>query len=329
MGGARKLGIAAAMMIRAASLVLAAMLAAAYPAFAQSDRDEALDYQGMTRHVQLHLPPGQADVGLRPLVLALHGLDPHEDWHETVGWFRAWWTMDAVADREGFVVAYPAAIGGRWSYSPQRPVPLPGHTELVDDLGFLAALIDRLVAERIADPARIFVTGPSRGGLMSWSVMCSLSDRIAAAAPLITGMTDGQLDSCHPARPVPLLALAGTADPSQPYEGRLYDGYRLASVPETMEFWRRLHGCTGEEAHRLPHQDGAGPTRVALITWTGCTRGGPVELLRVAGGGHQLPTLKADTQSVRPGNARNHDIETAEEIWRFFAANGSASANVP
>jgi len=89
-----------------------------------------------------------------------------------------------------------------------------------------------------------------------------------------------------------------------------------------MEFWRRLHNCTGEDSHGLSHREGTGPTRVALIMWTGCTTGGPVELLRVQGGGHQLPTLAPDAEPPpRPGNARNHDIETAEEVWRFFAIN--------
>lgn len=311
---------------RIALLAVTALLFAARAAVAQSDRDGELEHQGLTRHYELHLPSGAPDTGPRPLVIALHGLDEkEEDWHVTVGWLRAWWTMDAVADREGFVVAYPAAIGGRWSYSSQRPVPIPGRTELVDDLGFLGALIDRLVADRIADPARIFVTGPSRGGLMTWTMACAMSDRIAAVAPTITGMTDGQLDTCHPARLVPLLALAGTADRSQPYEGWLYEGYRLASVPETMEFWRPRHGCSGEEAHDLPHRAGIGPSRVALINWTGCTTGGPVQLLRVQGGGHQLPTLVAEPGPPRPRDGRNHDIETAEVIWRFVST-GEISA---
>jgi polyhydroxybutyrate depolymerase len=308
--------------LRTSLLALAALLFTTHAASAQADREGELEFQGLARHYELHLPPGPPEAGPRPLVIALHGLDPGEDWRRIVGWLRAWWTMDAVADREGFAVAYPAAIGGRWSYSPQRPVPIPGHTALVDDLGFLSAMIDQLVAEHVADPARIFVTGPSRGGLMTWSMACSTPERIAAAAPLITGMTDGQLETCHPAHLMPILALAGTADRSQPYEGWLYQdehSYRLASVPETMEFWRRLHACTGEEAHGLQHREGTGATRVALINWTGCSTGGPVQLLRVQGGGHQLPTLAAETEPPRPGNPRNHDIETAEEVWRFFA----------
>ena len=59
---------------------------------------------------------------------------------------------------------------------------------------------------------------------------------------------DNQLATCHPERLLPILALTGTADPSQPYEGRLYPdlGIRTASMPETMQFWRILPGCSGQ-----------------------------------------------------------------------------------
>ena len=307
-------------MNRLLALVLL-LLPAVRPAMAQPDVEATLEHQGVPRRYVLHLPPGLRGAGPLPLVLALHGLDPDGDSRQAVDWYRASWTMDAVADREGFAVVYPQAVAGRWNYGSGRPTPLPGSTDPADDLGFIGALLDRLVADHVADPARIAVTGPSRGGLMSWTVACSMSERFTAAAPLITGMTDGQLASCHPDRLVPVLALAGTADRSQPYEGWLYDtlGLRLASMPETMEFWRRLHGCTGQDYAAVPHRENTGPTRAALITWTGCTTGGIVQLLRLQGGGHQLPTLAPDTQPPRPGNARNHDLETAEEVWRFFA----------
>ena len=47
---------------------------------------------------------------------------------------------------------------------------------------------------------------------MAWTLACQASDRIAAAAPTITGMLEHQRDLCQPARLVPLLAIAGTED---------------------------------------------------------------------------------------------------------------------
>lgn len=91
-------------------------------------------------------------------------------------------------------------------------------------------------------------------------------------------MTDGQLASCHPGRLVPILALAGTNERIQPYEGWLYEslGLRLASVPETMEFWRASTPAPARASRPISHHDNTGPTLVAVITWTGCTELLPV-----------------------------------------------------
>lgn len=119
-----------------------------------------------------------------------------------------------------------------------------------------------------------------------------MSGRIAGAAPLITGMTDGQLDTCRPSRPIPLLAIAGTNDRTQPYDGWMYPDYRLLSVPETTEFWRRLHVCAGQRGRIVPHRVPAGATRVVQVDWTGCAvDAGPLRPYGVEGGGHQLPSF--------------------------------------
>jgi polyhydroxybutyrate depolymerase len=300
-----------------ASTVLAeALVLVACQAFAQSGDTGKIRHQDIDRNYILHRPTGP--VGARPLMIALHGINNSLDWRHGPYGLRASWTMDAVADREGFAVVYPSAVSGRWSYSAQRPVPLPGREELVDDLGFLGALIDKLVAEGVADPARVFVAGASRGALMTWTMACAMSDRIAGAAPLISGMTDGQLPSCRPERPMPLLALAGTEDQVQIYDGWLYPNYRLLSVPETIEFWRRLRRCTGQTGRALPHRRRADRTRVLQVNWTGCMVGGPIRLLRIEGGGHNLPTFTPMENPPSWAGARSFDIETAEEIWRFF-----------
>ena len=91
---------------------LAALLCSA--AEAQVEGPGTLVYQGVERHYVLHKPHEQK--GAVPLVVALHGLD------ESVDELRQSWTMDRVADREGFDVLYPEALAGRWSYVDTRSV---------------------------------------------------------------------------------------------------------------------------------------------------------------------------------------------------------------
>ena len=160
----------------------------------------------------------------------------------------------------------------------------------------------------------IYVTGVSRGGLMAFTLACVAADRIAAVAPLITGMTEYQLQDCRPARPMPIMVLAGTADRAQSFGGAQGPLGRLMSVPDTMNFWRQQHGCTGRAGRPLAHLHADDPTRVLVVEWSGCRTGAAPQLYRVEGGGHQIPSV-----SVGPNqDLRNRDIETADEIWAFF-----------
>ena len=165
--------------------------------------------------------------------------------------------------------------------------------ETVDDVGFIARLPDELVARRIADSARVYAVRSSRGGYMTYTLACAMFDRIAAAAAFIASMTEYQREDCRPGRAVPLMVVAGTADPTNRYEGGRGPRGRLLSVPDTLEFWRDVHGCTGRTVKGLPHRDGSDPTRVTLIQWTGCRTPGALRLYRVEGGGHHMPALTA------------------------------------
>jgi polyhydroxybutyrate depolymerase len=191
--------------------------------------------------------------------------------------------------------------------------------DTVDDLGFLRLVVDELIEKNIADRSRIYVSGGSRGGLMTYTLACALSDRIAAVAPVITGMTDHQIEDCHPNRPMPIMLIAGTNDNAQHYDGWIYPAGRQMSVVETLEYWRILNGCTGQQGTLLPHLNSNDRTRVAVINWTGCRKDSEVVLYKVIGGGHQFPSLmKANNpMGEQKFGLRNHDIESAEEIWRF------------
>jgi polyhydroxybutyrate depolymerase len=273
-----------------------------------------LMHQRVERSVTVYKPTA-AQPGPLPVVIALHGLGGTGDG------IRRSLRLDAAAEREGFIAVYPDAVNEAWSYG--RPVNQPMPTvggETVDDIGFVRLLIDDLAGRKIADPARIYVTGSSRGGLMSFTIACALTDRIAAAAPLITGMTEPQREDCKPARPVPIMVLAGTADRFQSFDGARGQQGRLLSVPETMNFWRQLHGCGRPEGRPLPHRNADDPTRVILVEWSDCKSGARIRSYRVVGGGHQLPSTEGagNPMSEERFGPRNRDIETADEIWSYF-----------
>jgi polyhydroxybutyrate depolymerase len=280
----------------------------------QADETIKLTHQGVERTAILYRPAKIDPSGRRPLVIALHGIT------QSTQDLRGQLLLDAAADREGFVVLYPEAVELTWSYG--RPVGRPGPLigdEPVDDIGFIRRLIDDLINRNIIDPARIYVAGVSRGGLMAFTLACALDDRVAAVAPFITGMTDNQREDCRPARPVPIMVIAGTEDPIQPYDGWILSMGRLLSVPETMEFWRLLHGCTGQTGKLLSHRERSDRTHVVRIDWEGCRNDAQVRLYRVSGGGHQLPSLAVSAEeTAKRFGQRNRDFETGNEVWDFF-----------
>jgi polyhydroxybutyrate depolymerase len=304
----RPAGRAPSRMWRAVILALPVLLSSA---LVHADEEPAIDHQGTSRHYLMHRPTGNEGAE-RPLLIYLHGLRP-EGWKN-----HTREEIDAAADREGFVAVYPEAIERRWNYAGQPDQPSKIGNSAVDDVGFVGALIDELIRRKVADPARIYVIGDSRGGAMTYEVMCRLAEKIAAAGPLITGMNDRQRDGCKPSRAVPILVVAGTNDPIQLYDGWLSDVRRLLSVPETMEFWRQQHGCTGQTRKLLPHRNQADTTRIALWEWTGCRTPSAVKLYRVGGGGHQVPSFTpAPPEWERQAGPRNQDIETIDEFWSF------------
>ncbi|MBB3571571.1 PHB depolymerase family esterase [Rhizobium sp. BK491] len=279
--------------------------------------DETLTYtmQNTTRSAILHAPA--ATVGhAAPVVIALYGSgDSAAHFQTSIG-------FDAVADRENFVVVYPDAIDAHWNYGrPVRKMPLLNGQQ-VDDIGFVRTLIDDFVTRKLVDENRIYVTGFSRGAQLSFTLACALPDKIAAIAPVSGLMTEFQIDDCRPGHPMPIMMVNGTSDDTLLYDGFLSEDYRLLSVPETLEYWRRIDGCSGEDSKSLPRLNDHDRTRVTLFNWTGCKTGAGVRFYRIENGGHRWPRL------VESGNddpikgarfgGRNGDIETAVEIWDFF-----------
>lgn len=272
-----------------------------------------MSFQDIDRQYLLHRPPSAK--GAVPLVIGLHGLN------QPVERVSQIWTMDTIAEREGFAVLYPEALGGRWSYDESRPVKPHGTDLLVDDVGFINAIIDKLVAEGSVDASRIYAAGVSNGGLMAWTMACRMSDRLAGVAPLISGMLDHQLQRCKPKRQVPLVVLAGTSDWMQPYDGAITAEFRLLSVPESLEFWRRQRECTNLDINMVEPHAPKDPTRAVIIDWTECKTASPLRFYRIEGGGHALPTFEVSEEKRSPhGGSFSQTVETAEELWKFFKA---------
>jgi len=279
------------------------------------------------RTYQLYLPQG----GVRepgPVMIVLHGAGG------TGARMHTYFGAAPTADRSGFAVAYPDGLNGQWNDG--RPPSLRYLPQLqdVDDVGFIAAIAQDLIARRIADPRRIFIVGLSNGGGMALRMACERPDTAAAFGFIAAPAGDLVINACRGGRPRPMLLIHGTKDRTIPYAGGMIRKAaldRLLSAPEHARFWARRNGCLDTVAEsELPDIDPTDNTRIRRSAYQSCPNGAPVELLTIEGGGHQPPIAKvgaatASGMAVGMLGSRSHDIDATEAMWRFFNSGPQAS----
>jgi polyhydroxybutyrate depolymerase len=223
----------------------------------------------------LHIPANYnpADIGRYPLMLSFHGLGGTGAGQEKKSGF------DAIADANGFFVAYPNSSGDKW-----RPL---GEN---NDLIFTMKLIHTLEAQYSIDPARIYAAGLSEGGGFTQQLACMFPDMLAGIAVVANNMNDGTAARCVSKKPIAVLIFHGTDDPVSPYQGGdNYRGKPIWSTADTAKFWATSNGCSAQpQIIHLPPIPGD-PAPTIKTTYEGCGDGTKVILYTIEGGGHTWP----------------------------------------
>lgn len=306
-------------MTAAVRVVLAAVLVAAGALLGGGQSSAApsgnsrgeLTFGGLQRTYLVHAPAGNA----RPagLVINLHGSGASGASQAAIT------NYDPVADALGFVVAYPDGIDQSWADGRGAATP---DRQGIDDVGFLVALVDRLVGDYGIDRGRVFATGISAGAFMANRLACDRADVIAAIAPVAGTLGAGV--PCNPSRPVSVLESHGTADPVVPYDGGPMQGRGGASniigASAMSSRWREVDRCGGAPIEDVLPSTGDG-TAVHRFTAAGCADGTDVVLLRIDGGGHTWPSgsFALPTGSV---GATTDVFNASLGSAQFFAAHG-------
>ncbi len=290
-------------------LSLALLSGCAKPAYGTIEA--SLDVGGRSRSYLVHFPPGHDKARSWPLIVSLHGHGGQGVHQEELT------SMSSLSDDEGVVVAYPNGIDRSWN--DDRSV-TSASDDGVDDVGFIRALIDKLVAEEGVDPRRVYVAGTSNGGVMSFRLACELSDKIAAFSPVIGLMPENAKDTCKPTRPMPMMMFVGTKDPLVPYEGGGvgYGGGRgdVMSADATREWWANANGCTSMVGPETidPEKD---ETVAKKTTHTSCKNDADVIVFAFENAGHTWPSGPQYAPKVAIGRVSN-DVDATKEMWRFF-----------
>jgi polyhydroxybutyrate depolymerase len=276
--------------VRVVALLAAAFLIAGCSASPRGTAEPAADFPdgtsthvvnigGLDRTYRVHKPAGLPLSA--PLVVMLHGgFGSGEQAERAYGW-------DQLADTAKFVVAYPDGIARAWNVN--GCCGRPGR-DGIDDVGFITATVDQISKGAGIDRSRIYATGISNGGMMSYTLACNSSVFAAIGPDSAT-----QLDPCTAPHPTSVMHIHGTADRLIRYDGGPGAGVAHINGPPVADvnaFWRKVNKCGAP----VVITDGPVTTSAA-----DCAGNRSVVLITVDGGGHEWPSI------------------ATQRLWNFFA----------
>jgi polyhydroxybutyrate depolymerase len=274
--------------------------------------DQTITSSDTTRTYKQYVPEPY-DGSPTPLVVDLHGYLSGADVQTRIS------ELGTLAESPDFIVATPQGTSEMpyWNATPEATLP--------DDVQFVSDVIDDVSARLCIDPARVYVDGFSNGAFLASLVACRLADQVAAIAA-VSGLmypTD-----CAPSRPVPILAIHGTADEFVSFEGapnaaldtmtwnadsrKAFAGLPFDDVTVAQANWGKAQGCATAPTQRRVSSD------IELIELSGCQGGSTVQLYEVDGGGHTWPGSQFSKASESILGKTTFDLDASKTIWAFF-----------
>jgi len=289
---------------------------------------QTIEVGGVVRQFRVHVPAGLATP--KAVVFVLHGgggegLGVADLGAHPLSVFRT------VADREGFVVVYPGGLPANDATGRVGWVDCRADNTVssgADDVGFLAALVERVRGEYGLTSAEVFMAGGSNGAQMTHAFAFHHADLVGAVATQSGSLPETPLPgpcTAGPSRPLPVLILHGTADTQMPWGGGCVANLggacnrgRVISAEATRDRWLQINGLTGVTPMQSVIEVNAGDAGPAnRWDYTGVT---PLQWWRLDGAGHTTPSRTVLVAPNPTTGTQNRDLELAEVAWAFFAA---------
>ncbi|MBK8944393.1 MAG: hypothetical protein IPM32_03885 [Ignavibacteriae bacterium] len=271
---------------------------------------DSLYHNKIWRTYLTHLPPQYSSNEDKeyPLVLVLHGGFGNAYNIEEQSQF----SIKADTAKIPFIVVYPEGVkspinittwnaGGCYGYSANTNI---------DDVDFISTLVDTIESKYKIDKNRIYASGLSNGGMMSYRLAAELSNRIAAIAPVASMMVNENF--FEPVNSIPIIHLHSFLDDSVPIEGGLGDGtanYEYPPLDSVLNIWANINNCNKID---IVFDE---PGKYLYKTWTNCNDEKNIDLYVTYDGGHSwpggtIPRIGADPVSEQ--------INATNLIWDFF-----------
>lgn len=239
-------------------------------ALTPGDSTRTVNVGGVNRTYVLHVPATYTGDARVPLLFDFHGLGGNGQQERNGSSFVA------ATESESVILAFPSGTsdgsGNGWNVGTC--------CASGDDVGFTRAMVAQISDLACINDKRIYATGFSNGGGMSYELACDAADIFAAVAPASFDLAEDNVDDCDPSRPISIVAQRGTADFAVPFEGGptpVTNRIVFLGAQATFDKWAELDGCSGAE-----EDIGNNCKKVSQ-----CQAGTEVNLCVIEGGGHQ------------------------------------------
>lgn len=290
----------------------------------------SLDVDGVQRWFLMQAPHDVSKPA--PVLIVLHGgtQSMRKMFAENAGASRGW---PQLARRENALLLVPNAANAETGDTKSDDQNWNDLREDVsrqssaDDVGFILKLIEWASKNHNVDASRVYVTGASNGGMMTFRLLIEAPEKFAAGAAFIAALPETSSRIKTPTQPTPLLIANGTADRLVGYNGGKIPGGRgeMQSVAKTVKWWINANKADINSAKvlRLKDRDPEDGCTIEKTTFNAADGGAPIETYTMIGGGHNIPSAKY----ALPGNwlvqrligPVCRDVEGIELAWSFMS----------
>ncbi len=261
--------------------------------YSQQIINDSIISGGIYRNFITYIPSIYQSSEPVPLMFNLHG-------RTSTAWQQMWYgDFRNVADTANFIIVHPQGLlddsgDTHWNYGQST----------VDDIGFFNSLYSYLVSNYSINLDKVYFTGMSNGGYMSYYLACNMSDKIAAIASVTGAMGSFTQMNCNPSHPTPVMEIHGTSDSTVPFN----------NIINGIEYWRDYNNCNLiADTILISDLNLLDLSSVEHIVYKNGDNGVTTELFKVINGGHTWPGSSIST------GVTNYDINASAEIWKFFS----------
>ena len=271
---------------------------------------DSMSYGGLQRKYIYYIPSGIENTAKVPVVFFLHGMGASAQ----IGVNILGPQYHARAERDKAIVVYPDATSKHWNDKLGGSYPL---TDNIDDVGYLSSLIDLFIKDFNADPKRVYFSGSSNGGMMTYRLSCDIPEKIRAIAPFVSTISTTVAKEFANAKPIPIIITSGTADSVIKWAGgpiKVTRTPEILSGDDNVAYWVARNGAKKKaKVSRLPDIEPGDNSTVEIQHYKGKN---DVILYKIIGGAHTHPTLRAPGKALVKG--LNMDYNSFERVWDFM-----------